>query len=336
MTLQQTITTSTNQTNELFDKLQNTSDQAVKTRENLFSDLDRELRLYADLEQRHLFPALRKHDETKGLVPDARKANKDLLVQLDGLAALPKGDAEFLPRLGALRKLYQQHLRDERKELLPAVQKALSQEEADAVASKIDAGRAQADEEQRAEAEERKLAAKRQREAGEAVAAGLKAAEDTVDATKQKARDVGNAAVDRVEQGAKSAKKATRKAGKEASDTARRLKDRAGKTVTVLREEARERGQDVKAVGAAIRTLAQARSDLGALVKDAVKRSGRNGLETTKRLARKPSEFGQVQRDFAATATRNLMETTSELMQIVRRASDQARRPVEQRIREVA
>ena len=65
----------------------------------------------------------------------ATKANKELLAALDELEALPKGEAVFVERVTALRKLLQQHLRDERQELLPAVENALSDEEVDAVAS---------------------------------------------------------------------------------------------------------------------------------------------------------------------------------------------------------
>jgi iron-sulfur cluster repair protein YtfE (RIC family) len=57
--------------NELFAKLSETSDRAVKTREKLFADLKAELELHTTLEEQHLFPVLRRNAETKGLVADA-------------------------------------------------------------------------------------------------------------------------------------------------------------------------------------------------------------------------------------------------------------------------
>jgi hypothetical protein len=47
--------------NELFAKLSETSDGAVKTREKLFTELKAELELHASLEEQHLFPILRRN-----------------------------------------------------------------------------------------------------------------------------------------------------------------------------------------------------------------------------------------------------------------------------------
>ena len=54
--------------NELFARLAETSDGAVKTREKLFAELKGELELHTSLEEQHLFPVLRRNAETKGLV----------------------------------------------------------------------------------------------------------------------------------------------------------------------------------------------------------------------------------------------------------------------------
>jgi iron-sulfur cluster repair protein YtfE (RIC family) len=70
-TIRQLIQTSPAKATELFTKLAETSGNAVKTRERLFSELKEELELQMRLEEQHLFPVLRKHKQTKDLVPDA-------------------------------------------------------------------------------------------------------------------------------------------------------------------------------------------------------------------------------------------------------------------------
>jgi hypothetical protein len=60
-TIRQLIQTSPAKANELFAKLADTSEGAVKTRERLFSELKGELELLSSLEEQHLFPVLRKH-----------------------------------------------------------------------------------------------------------------------------------------------------------------------------------------------------------------------------------------------------------------------------------
>src|ERR1700733_12368884 len=64
--------------NELFARLAETSAGAVKTREKLFTELKNELELHTSLEGQHLFPILRRNPETKELVAEAVKDNKEL------------------------------------------------------------------------------------------------------------------------------------------------------------------------------------------------------------------------------------------------------------------
>jgi iron-sulfur cluster repair protein YtfE (RIC family) len=149
MTITQLIQSSPAKANELFGKLEDTSDGALKTRERLLGDLKAELETLMDLEEKHLFPVLKKHQETKGLVADAVGDNRQVRKLLSELEKLPKSDPDFAPKLTELRKVFQSHVRDEKKELLPAVRKALSTEEANVIVEKIEAGRAEAAEEAR-------------------------------------------------------------------------------------------------------------------------------------------------------------------------------------------
>src|SRR5918997_2966992 len=85
-TIRQLLQNGPAKANELFAKLVDTSDSAVKTRERLFADLKAELDLLARLEEEHLFPVLRKNKATKGLVSEALEDNKQartLLAELE-------------------------------------------------------------------------------------------------------------------------------------------------------------------------------------------------------------------------------------------------------------
>src|SRR4029453_3688906 len=168
-TIRQLIQTSPAKANELFAKLAETSPNAVKTRERLFADLKEELELQMRLEEEHLFPVLRKRKETKDLVPDALNGNKETRKALTELERTPKESEEFTRKVAELRKAFQQNVREEAKEFLPAVRKARDDEEGGAIVEKIEGAKADVEEAKRAEAEEARAAAP---EAGEAVAAG--------------------------------------------------------------------------------------------------------------------------------------------------------------------
>lgn len=153
--------------NELFVRLSETSDGAIKTREKLFAELKTELELHASLEEQHLYPVLRRNAETKELVADAIKDNKELRAKLAELEALPKNDEAFPERLKDLQKAFRQHARDEKRELLPAVQQALTEEQAQNLAGKIEAGIAGAEQARQDELEQRRVKARQEREQAE-------------------------------------------------------------------------------------------------------------------------------------------------------------------------
>src|SRR3954469_11126450 len=159
--------------NELFAKLAETPETALKTRERLFAELKTELEKHVELEEKHLFPVLRKQAETKELVATAIRDNKDLRTMLGEVDALPKNDEAFLPKLAELQKALRQHARDEKRELLPAVQKALSEEQVQGIVEKMEGSLAEADQARQHEAEERRAMARREgeeRERGDLVA----------------------------------------------------------------------------------------------------------------------------------------------------------------------
>src|SRR5919107_1534398 len=137
--------------NDLFEKLLATSDTAVKTRERLLAELKEELELLATLQEEHLFPVLTRHGMQE-LVQEATNDNQRTAALLGELERMPKNNAEFLGKLTELRRAFQQHIRDDRKELLPAVLKVLSDEEANAIAETVEDEMANIDETKRSEA----------------------------------------------------------------------------------------------------------------------------------------------------------------------------------------
>jgi DUF438 domain-containing protein len=150
MTIRTFSQTPPDKANELFEKLLATSDNAAKTRERLLSDLKEELDLLANLQEQHLFPVLNKHG-MQDLVQEAMQDNQETSALLAELDRTPKNNAEFLKKVTELRKVFQQHIRDDKKELLPAVLKVLSDEEAEAVAEQVQDEMASVEEAKRAE-----------------------------------------------------------------------------------------------------------------------------------------------------------------------------------------
>jgi iron-sulfur cluster repair protein YtfE (RIC family) len=206
MTLRTLMQAGPAKANELFARLSETTDGAVKTRGKLFAELKAELELHTSLEEQHLFPILRRNPETKGLVAEAVKDNKELRAKLVELDALPKDDETFYERLKELQKSFRQHARDEKRELLPAVQRALSDEQVQGIVEKIEASVAEAKQD---ELEERRAKARQEREQQEAAehlqeeaSRLVRGAAETIASTATKAQASGLRIVDNARAGA--------------------------------------------------------------------------------------------------------------------------------------
>jgi iron-sulfur cluster repair protein YtfE (RIC family) len=253
--------------NDLFVRLSDTSDGAVKTREKLFAELKAELELHAGLEEQHLFPVLRRNAETKEIVTEAIKDNKELRAKLAELEALPKNDDAFPERLKALQKTFRQHARDEKRELLPAVQRALSEEQVQGIAQKIEAGVAEAELAKHDELEARRAAARqdrqeaereaaRQAEAGQAQKAVAEQARHDEAEQKRKTRQEREQAERRAEQEAVAAREqsAADHRAREPSETAARVAVTAQTNTSRVAETATA---GTERVGEAIRDTVQ-------------------------------------------------------------------------------
>lgn len=124
--------------NELFAQLLDTATDAAETRERLLASLAHELDLLANLQELHLFPVLENHPETADLVRGARDDNQQNRALLDELTATPKDSDTFLAKVEELRKVFQQHIRNDKNELLPVVLKVLNEDEVEAVVEKVE------------------------------------------------------------------------------------------------------------------------------------------------------------------------------------------------------
>ncbi|MBO1077208.1 DUF2382 domain-containing protein [Roseomonas marmotae] len=196
MTLAMLMQSGPARANELFAKLADTSDGAIRTREKLYDELRSELEQHASLEEQHLFPLLRKNAETKELVTEALKENKEMRAKLAELDALPKDDAAFPQRLLELQKAFRQHARDEKKELLPAVKRALSSEQIEVVAEKMEAGLAKAEQVKQDEVEERRARIRQEREQAELETEAAEREQQTRAATERRNRETARKVAD--------------------------------------------------------------------------------------------------------------------------------------------
>lgn len=347
MTLRQTVQAAPGKTSDLIKQLSETSNQAVKTREGLFAQLGAELNRYVEIEEQLFLPLLRKHDDTKALVPDALKGNKDLRASLEKLNAMPKDTDAFLDELDVLNKSFQQHIRNERKELLPAVLKAFSTEEASDLAASIDVAVADADKAKRDEKREEAAKAKRDAEKAESDAmakrdkekaeadanAKREAAQAERDAEKAKvaAKDKREAAkAKRDSKKAEQAAAVKRAATDEKQTTSNQKAETAAQEVIALNNQTSQSvREDLQAVAASSTVSLGAAKNIYAIWMDYVSNAVRINTAASRQIMQCKSipEAADLQREFATSSLLNKVHRNAQAMKIALGRSTIGARP---------
>ena len=318
-TIRQLIQTSPTKANELLTKLTDTSDNAMKTRERLFSELKAEMELLASLEEEHLFPVLRKHKETKELVADALADNKQARKLLAELDRTPKESTEFTDKVTELKRVFQQHVRDEKKELLPAVLKALSDEEAQAIVAKIEAEKAEIEEAKRAESEERRADARRAREEVENLQQTAESFANTVWAVPQAARQVAQTARGTIGSGLGTMTDLAQRSTDQVMDALNRSGERS-------QEIAERSSQTLAAVTGVSAVLTRGFQDLSREWLDLVQERARKNVESLTALSRCRSlpDVVAVQSDLVRDGLQQTIEGTRRFAEVSTRVVNEA------------
>lgn len=112
----------------LFKQLEETTERAVKTREDLFAQLKQELDIHARIEETILYPVLKEAKETHEITLEAIEEHnvvKQLLSELDAMAV---SEEQWTAKLTVLKENVEHHVEEEEGEMFPMAEKKLGAE----------------------------------------------------------------------------------------------------------------------------------------------------------------------------------------------------------------
>jgi hypothetical protein len=326
-------------TNGLFDRLSETSPGAVKTRERLFEQLKTGLEVHGKVVQDLVYPVLRKQEDTRDLIPDIKDRN-ELKRHLGDLERTPKEDDDFLIKLKEFKKLVEQHLRTEQRQIFPAIKKAISGEEAEDLARRIAV-------ETREVLEEAK-----QEKAAEAVPIqnGRARPESETESTSAAPRRAANEA----ERGAEVVSRSAQRVAEEGAETvresaaaasagARRLTETAARqlenTVRGVQGAAEIYGETNQRASEGIRSLmaiptaaANAMQEIQKAWADWFTESMQRNARLTQELFRSSSakDLAAVHREFLSDSFAQGLDRSARILRATQHASEEAIRPIEE------
>jgi DNA phosphorothioation-dependent restriction protein DptG len=123
---------------DILEKLEKTTERAVKTRQELFEKLNQELGAHAYAEEKVLYPAVKEIDGARDLGFEAVEEHHVVKILLEELAAMPPDSEVWTAKLAVLKENVSHHVKEEEQELFPKARKAMSREEAEELGARIE------------------------------------------------------------------------------------------------------------------------------------------------------------------------------------------------------
>ncbi|MFN7160622.1 MAG: hemerythrin domain-containing protein [Candidatus Gracilibacteria bacterium] len=114
---------------DLLDKADKTTENGVKTREELFLKIIQELTLHAKVEEDILYPKLLKIKEMEDLSREATEEHHEVKFMLKELDELPKDHPQWGAKLTVLKENITHHVKEEEKEMFPQMKSYFSKEQ---------------------------------------------------------------------------------------------------------------------------------------------------------------------------------------------------------------
>lgn len=110
---------------ELFSEYEKLEDGDREEKDRLFREINEELTIHAEIEERLFYPAVRdvKTDEAEDLVNEAVEEHHVVKTLLEDLSALQPGDPSFDAKMKVLKESVEHHAEEEEKEMFPQAEK---------------------------------------------------------------------------------------------------------------------------------------------------------------------------------------------------------------------
>jgi hemerythrin-like domain-containing protein len=122
----------------ILDKIEGTTERALKTREELFTQLKSELDVHANIEETIFYPVLEKAEESRDITLEAFEEHRIVKQLLNELEAEAKDDETWTAKFTVLKENIEHHVEEEEGELFKKARRVLSEEEIEELGTRME------------------------------------------------------------------------------------------------------------------------------------------------------------------------------------------------------
>jgi hypothetical protein len=135
---------------KLLEELDATTERGVKTREQLFAKVRRELTIHETIEEEIFYPALKEHPKSKDLVLEAYEEHHVVDTVMAEIVDLAFDDETWGAKLTVMKENVEHHIEEEEDEMFPQARQVFDKAELEELGERMQARKQQLLEEQAA------------------------------------------------------------------------------------------------------------------------------------------------------------------------------------------
>jgi len=113
----------------IFQQLEPTTERAVKTREELFTELKSNLDLHAHIEETIFYPSIKRAAETREIVLEGFEEHHVIKMLLKELESMSVDSEQWTAKLKVLQENVEHHVEEEEGEMFQSARQVLSEDE---------------------------------------------------------------------------------------------------------------------------------------------------------------------------------------------------------------
>jgi iron-sulfur cluster repair protein YtfE (RIC family) len=125
----------------ILERLDQTTERALKTREDQFARLKEELDTHSYIEETIFYPALSDDNRTHALTLSAYEEHKVIKGLLDEMEVIPVDTEQWTAKFKVLKTSVEQHVQEEEKEIFPQARQVLGKARLDELGEELEAAK---------------------------------------------------------------------------------------------------------------------------------------------------------------------------------------------------
>jgi hemerythrin-like domain-containing protein len=127
------------QVKKIMEDIDSTTERGVKTREDLFAKVKRELTAHESIEEEIFYPALKEHPKAKDLVLEAYEEHHVVDMVMAEIGGVPYEDETWAAKFTVMKENVEHHIEEEEDEMFKQARQVFSSEELDELGERMQA-----------------------------------------------------------------------------------------------------------------------------------------------------------------------------------------------------